>query len=91
MLDRLSQAGKVVERHRREHVVLHMVLHVPVKKGWEPAAGEGAAAKPKVRRIRRHSGMLGCTAEHCEPRAILAAEGHDQDQDPVAASHEDDR
>lgn len=91
MLDRLAQTGEVVERHRWKHVVLHMILHVPVEEGWEPTAGEGAAAKPKVRHIRSHPRVLGCTAEQSEPGAILAAEGDDQKQDPVAGGHEENR
>ena len=91
VLDRLPQAGEVVERHRWEHMVLHMILHVPVKKGWEPTAGEGAAAEPEIRHIRRHPGMLGRAAEQSEPGAIMATKGHDQDQDPVAGGNKEDR
>jgi len=35
--------------------------------------------------------MLGCRTKYVEPAAVMAAEGHDQDQYPISRRHEKNR
>jgi hypothetical protein len=58
MLDRLTQLRKIVKGDGGKHVMLHMILHVPVKECGEPTTGVGTAAKTKIGDIRRESDML---------------------------------
>ena len=58
MLYRLAQAGKVIERHSREHVMFNMILHVPIEKGWQPTTCVSSGAKSKIGSVGRESDML---------------------------------
>jgi len=83
MFDRLAQARKVVEGHSREHVMFNVVLHVPVKKGRQPATRVSSAAEAKIGGVGRQSDMLWHSAQHLQPGAILTSESDDDNQEPM--------
>ena len=58
VLDRFAERREIVELHCREHVVLHMILHVPVEEPDERAASVGAAAEPEIRHIGQPQGRI---------------------------------
>ena len=70
VLDRFAERREIVERHSGEHVVLHMILHVPIEEADKAVAGECAATEPEIRRIGHHAKMLGHPAEHPKPTAV---------------------
>ena len=83
-----AKPGQVIERDGGKHVVLDMMLHVPVEKRGQPAAGEGAAAKAMVRHVGRKAVVLRRAAEGREPAAIKDAEVEHDDEEPVSRRDE---
>jgi hypothetical protein len=73
VLDGFVERREIVEWHWREHVVLDVILHVPIKEPNERAAGVGAAAEPEIRRVGHHSDVLGKARELAEPTCITDA------------------
>ena len=91
VLYRLAERGQIVERHRREHVVLYMILHVPIEEPDKPTAGEGAAAEPEVRRVGHQTDVLGHSAEHDKPTAVINRQVDQEDQNPLTCGDEEGR
>ncbi len=59
--------------------MLDVILHVPVEKSWQPAAGIRAAAKAKVWCIWAEADMLWRRAEVDEPPTVKRTEVDDDD------------
>lgn len=91
MFDFPAQCRQVVEGNRGEHVVLHVILHVPVEKSDEWAARVGAAAEPEIRGVGCQPDVLRSPGQSDQPTAIKVREIHDQNKNPIAGGDEKDR
>ena len=58
-----------VERHEREHVMLHMVVHVPVDESAHWIHVNGPAVQAVVEDILGQTGMLGRVVNDHQPSA----------------------
>ena len=63
----LPQLGQIIERYRRVHVMLHMVVHVPIEEIHDRTAEIGSGALPPIRHIRPHPRVLRKMREYDEP------------------------
>ena len=74
-----AEARKIINWNGGKHVVLDVILHIPVEKSGEPAAGVSAAAEAKIRRVRREADVLGRAAEVFEPATVKRTKVDDDD------------
>ncbi len=48
LFDGFAEPRQIVEGDSGEHMMFHVILHVPVEKGGQPTAGVCAATKAKI-------------------------------------------
>ena len=65
----LVELRKIVIRNEREHVVLHMVVHVPIQKSMDRIHINSPAVHAVVEHIFSESGVLGEAINRHEPSA----------------------
>ena len=66
--DCLVQSGQRMVGNQREHVMLHMIVHVPVQVTVHHVHGDRPAIQPVVEHILSQTGMLGQTVNRHQPR-----------------------
>ncbi len=84
----LRSLGRLKKGTAGEHVVFHVILHVPVEESREPRAGVGAAGEAVIGHVRCEAVMLGSAAEKTEPVAVERAEIEDEDEEPMSGRDE---
>ena len=70
MLNRLVEAFQMITRHRRIHMMLRVVIHLPVKKTEHRVEYNRAAAQSKIRHIVLQAHVLRVVAEEEKPPTI---------------------
>lgn len=69
-LHQLMKFWQGVIRNQREHVVLHMVIHVPIKEAVERIHLDRAAVQPVIQDVLRESRVLRKSVNQHQPTAV---------------------
>ena len=78
-------------RNQREHVVLDVVIHVPVKVSVDAIHVDRSTIQPMVEDILRHPCVLGESIDQAEPGAKEIGKAHKkQRQNAVGCDRERD-
>jgi hypothetical protein len=78
-------------RNQREHVVLDVVIHVPVKVSVDAIHVDRSTIQPMVEDILRHPCVLGESIDQAEPGAKEIGKAHkEQRQNAVGCDRERD-
>ncbi len=84
VFDQGVQLRQVVVRNEREHVVLHMVVHIPIQKAMEDVRMEGPAVETMVEHVLREAGVLREPIHRHQPAAEEVGEADEQQRKEAA-------
>ena len=88
VLDRLSQFRKMIERNGCEHMVFHMIIHIPIDKPDEPSGEIGTRILPPIGNVTSHTDVLRLMSEDSEPACAMWRQRYEEYENPVSRSQE---
>ena len=76
--------GEVVIGHQREHVVFHMVVHLPIQVAVDGVHVDRPAVEPMVEHVFGKARMLGVAVDELQPTAVKGRQADEHQRQDAA-------